>query len=241
MKKEKKCECRGSPEYMLTWGDLMSLLLVFFVALLARANFEVPELKVLLSSFTGAVGVLPGGTSITPADLISKGLQFDKLTGQSFAFQRAQLKVMELLKGARQSGSVKIRIDERGFKVSVNSRVLFDSGKAVLKSNRNTLNILNQIASVLKDVDNYVIVEGHTDNVPISTPKFPSNWELSTARAVSIVKYFINRGVAPTRLGAAGYAAYRPIVPNTTEENRQTNRRVDIVVLAKTEKIIGPK
>lgn len=239
--KKQRCECRGSPEYMLTWGDLMSLLLVFFVALLARANFEMPELKVLLSSFTGSVGLMRGGTSITPEELLSKGLQFEKLTGQSFAFQRAQLKVMEILKGARQKGTIKTRIDERGFIVSISNRVLFDSGRATLKTDPEAINILKQIAQALRSIENYAIVEGHTDNVPISTAKFPSNWELSTARAVTIVKFLIKNGVPPTRLGAAGYGEYRPLVPNTTEENRQKNRRVDIVVLPQTEKIIGPR
>lgn len=241
MIKRKKRKLIGTPAYMVTWGDLMSLLLVFFVVLLASANFEVPKLKVLLSSFNGATGFLQKGSSITPQDLLSMGLQFKNLTGQSFAFKRAELKVMDILKGARQKGSIKMRIDEQGFIVSISNRLLFDSGKAYLKSDPEAVRTLHQIAVALASIDNYVVVDGHTDNVPIFTSEFPSNWELSAARAVSVVKFLIKNGVPPTRLGAAGYAQYRPLVPNTTTENRQRNRRVDIVILKQTEKVIGPR
>jgi chemotaxis protein MotB len=108
--------------------------------------------------------------------------------------------------------------------------VLFDSGKDILKPQ--AMEIIDKVSEIIKETPKKILVEGHTDNVPISTFKFPSNWELSTTRAVNVVKYMIDKnGIAAARLSAAGYSDQHPISENTSEEGRKNNRRVDMVIL----------
>src|SRR5690606_8321240 len=113
-------------------------------------------------------------------------------------------------------------------------RILFDSGQAELKPDG--LPFLDKISLLLSKIPNYVRVEGHTDNRPISTVQYPSNWELSGARASSVIRHILDSGeFNPSRFIAAGYGDTRPIVPNTSSENWQKNRRVEIVILELSE------
>ena len=119
---------------------------------------------------------------------------------------------------------------ERGVVIHFTDRVLFDLGKAELKPEAKE--VLQLVAQELKAWPNHIRVEGHTDNLPIRTAPYPSNWELSTARATEVLRYLIDvGGLAPERMSAAGYGEYRPIAPNDSEEGRAKNRRVDIVLL----------
>jgi chemotaxis protein MotB len=128
------------------------------------------------------------------------------------------------------STQVQTVIERRGLVVRVlTDKVLFDSGQATLK--QQGLSLLDEVAALLNvDQTHPIMVEGHTDNVPISTPEFPNNWWLSTARANTVVQYLISRGVSPARLGAAGYAYLHPVASNATATGRALNRRVEIVL-----------
>jgi chemotaxis protein MotB len=138
---------------------------------------------------------------------------------------------VEALVGPEALGTrVRTRMDERGLVISLGEGGFFDSGSDILKPEGRVL--LDSIASALVQTDNHIRVEGHTDNVPIRNARFPSNWELSTARATTVVAYLIDRFLfAPERLSAGGYSEYRPVESNATAEGRSRNRRVDIVVL----------
>jgi chemotaxis protein MotB len=138
---------------------------------------------------------------------------------------------VEALVGPEALGTkVRTRMDERGLVISLGEGGFFDSGSDILKPEGRVL--LDSIASALVQTDNHIRVEGHTDNVPIRNARFPSNWELSTARATTVVAYLIDRfKFAPERLSAGGYSEYRPVESNATVEGRSRNRRVDIVVL----------
>ena len=128
--------------------------------------------------------------------------------------------------------SVKLLKTDKGLVIRINDRVLFDQGSAQIKSDAE--GTINQIVKVLTKIDNPVIIEGHTDSIPIKNLKYPSNWELSTARATNIISYIIKTGeVSPKRLSAVGYGEYMPIANNTTISGRMLNRRVDIIVLEK--------
>lgn len=110
-------------------------------------------------------------------------------------------------------------------------QVFFDLGKADLKPE--AVEILNRLGPILKGIPNPIRIEGHTDNLPINTAQFPSNWELSTYRATRVIRYFIEElGFSPDKLSAAGYGEYRPIADNDTPEGRSLNRRVDIVIIS---------
>jgi len=125
---------------------------------------------------------------------------------------------------------VRTRMEGRGLVISLGEGGLFDSGSDTLKLGG--IALLEVIAGSLVSTDNHVRVEGHTDNVPIHNSRFPSNWELSTARATAVVAHLIDKfGFAPDRLSAGGYAEYRPVASNETLVGRKQNRRVDIVVL----------
>lgn len=127
-------------------------------------------------------------------------------------------------------GVVRVHMEPRGLIISLGEKGIFDSGSDQIKPDGKEL--LDAIAASLVPVGNYIRVEGHTDNVPISNPRFPSNWELSTSRATVVVSYLIQTySLKPDMLSAAGYAEYRPVVSNDTEEGKARNRRVDIIVM----------
>ena len=120
---------------------------------------------------------------------------------------------------------------EQGVAIQVKESILFETSKSTLRED--SKEVLSSIAELLSSIDNTIVVEGHTDNRPISTAEFPSNWELSVDRAVNVVKYFVeNTGIDPKRLSATGYGEHHPVVPNDTEENMAKNRRVNILIIA---------
>ncbi|MDI6703682.1 MAG: OmpA family protein [bacterium] len=130
-----------------------------------------------------------------------------------------------------KEGKVEIKEEKRGLKITLIDKVLFDTGQAIIKEDG--VQILNKVAEIIKrHEDREVVIEGHTDSVPICNWKYPSNWELSTRRATEVLKFFINKhGISPLRLQATGYGEYRPIATNETEEGRKKNRRVEIILL----------
>jgi chemotaxis protein MotB len=135
------------------------------------------------------------------------------------------LKVMEPLV---KEGQVRVTQSPLGVSIEINASVLFAPGQAQLE--KFSIQVLKAVAQVVAGVPNAVQIEGHTDNIPIDTPAYPSNWELSTARASSVVRLFIDNGVAPSRLIAIGYADQRPVEPNDTNEGRSRNRRVTVMI-----------
>ena len=138
--------------------------------------------------------------------------------------------MQELKQKLGENSSVKLVKDNRGLIVRMNDSILFDEGSAIIKKNASTT--LDEVIDVLTQVDNKVLVEGHTDSTPIHTKDYPSNWELSTARATNIIGYILRTGkIPPQRLSAAGYGEYMPIADNTSSGGRLLNRRVDIIIL----------
>ncbi len=127
-------------------------------------------------------------------------------------------------------GKVSLEMQDRGLVVTVIDKVLFDSGKAKIRSDGKS--VLEKVAEVLAKIDKDIIIEGHTDNVPIKYSGWKSNWELSAHRALNVLHYFVDeKGLKPERFSAAGYGPYRPVASNATEEGRQKNRRVEIIIL----------
>ena len=205
----------------------------------------------------GGSGVLPGdGTSLNPTPQTQQGngvlpynvdeSSTDNATNTTTGsagtgtagtgtandqqLKQLQEKINQEIADDKESGSVTTAVDSRGVVITFNNVLLFDSGKADIKSD-NTAFLL-KVAKLINSVDNYVRVEGNTDNVPIQNSIYPSNWELSTARATSVVRFMIDKGkVAPERLSAVGYGEYRPVADNKSEIGRNKNRRIEIVIL----------
>ena len=121
----------------------------------------------------------------------------------------------------------------RGISIEINASLLFDPAQAVL--NQESMQVLTAVARVLATDNHQVQIEGHTDNLPIASPVFPSNWELSSARASSVTRLFVDNGVAPQRIVVIGYADNRPVDTNDTPEGRARNRRVTVMILAENE------
>ena len=139
-------------------------------------------------------------------------------------------KLNETIEANSFTDTVKIREEDNGVVLQLDETILFDSGKADLKNN--SQKVLNMVTKIIKDLPNDVLIEGNTDDVPMHNEKFQSNWELSTARAVNVVKYFVSEeNLNPIRFAVKGYGEYNPLVKNNSAENRAINRRVDILIV----------
>jgi len=182
-------------------------------------------------SLTGCTVVFQRGRRSDMEKIEELSQQVDELTAAKQLLEQKLGKEID-------DKQVKLQMQEKGLVITVVGDLLFDSGKAKIR--REGYSILNKVADVLKkDVpDLNVGIEGHTDNQPIKHSGWKSNWELSTARALSVLHYLVNdEHVSPGRLSAIGYGEYRPVASNDTVEGRRTNRRVEIVIMPKVTKI----
>lgn len=219
----------GAPEWLATYGDMVTLLLCFFVLLFSFATLDVQKFEAIAQSMSGSLGVLDSGTTVNLEPLVGS-FPGDSPTDEDEEFRKLYEEMSEYIRENELEASITLRLDERGLLVRFLDNVLFDSGKADLKPKARE--IINKVADIIKENEKNVRIEGHTDNVPINTPRFPSNWELSTARAVNVVKYLIEvNGIEARRLSASGYSDQHPVDDNDTPEGRQKNRRVDMVIL----------
>lgn len=210
----------NTDRWLLTYADLITLLLGLFVILYAMSEVDSNRYSRVVQALGGMFGK---SIAITPAALPLENTTPDRVEIES--------KIRGALYEDIQAKVVSISQDERGVVIHLAEELLFASGSAELK--RSSLSSLNLLASVLKTVPNEIRIEGHTDDVPIATSTFPSNWHLSIARAVSTGEYLMQRrGLDPGKVTLAGFADQRPLVPNTSTESRAKNRRVDILVIA---------
>lgn len=239
MAKDKCPECKQIvPEYMATYGDMVTLLMCFFVLLFAFSEIDAQKFEAVMQSFQGSAGILSGGESVSDTELIFDALPESQTTQATPNYENLEI-LKDIIDQYIASNDIDFEIDvsleTRGLVIRFPDNALFDSGSSDLKVDSiDTLTFLGQLLSDEKFADRAIRVEGHTDNVPINTAKYPSNWELSTARATNVAKFFINdSNITPLRLSASGYSEYHPIADNGTKEGRAKNRRVDIVVLSK--------
>jgi chemotaxis protein MotB len=234
---------KGGPSmerWLLTYSDMITLLMIFFIMMYVISNVNAQKFQQLAEVLGAAFGsknaaILENGNSILPNTA-------SESTGDSQDL--AQLKAIQnqlnaYLKQKGLDAKISVDLEERGLVISLQDTVLFDSGSAELTPGAK--GIINSIGQMLKPVPNYLRIEGHTDNVPIHNSDYPSNWELSAARATNVVQQLISEsGLPPSRLSATGYGEYRPRVSNDTTKNRQMNRRVDILILKQTLKEVEP-
>lgn len=247
-KKQKHGEEEGGEAWLLPYSDLMTLLLAVFIVLFAVSKMDSAKAEEMATSFSdsmisGGSGILSGeGTSIVPGYSDEETAQEDSEISQEELeeflgkyeldnLEELESKLEVLFKNEEMTSAVSTNIDSRGLVISLNNAILFDPGSADIKiDNEGTL---FKVAETINSLDNYIRIEGHTDNLPISTAVYPSNWELSAARATSVVRLFIEKcNVSPEKVVAVGYGEYRPIADNATKEGRSKNRRIDIIVLS---------
>jgi chemotaxis protein MotB len=217
--------------WLLTYSDMITLLMIFFIMMYVISNVNSQKFQQLASTLGSVFGsqgnIMPdSGNSILQDQVNIAGAASQADIAQMNQV-RGQLETYFQMKGI--AGRVSIQMEERGMVIGLQDTILFNSGSAVLTSDAR--DIIAEVGNTLRSLPNYILVEGYTDNVPIHTTEFPSNWELSSTRATNVVQELILYGVAPERLSATGYGEYRPQASNDSDEHRQLNRRVDIVLL----------
>jgi chemotaxis protein MotB len=258
-KKNRGEEYDNLDRWLVSYADFITLMFAFFVTMYAISRVDERKLGSVVESLQRALGSTilwheshkqdPGvfQNSDKPIDVAILPLPVNKGEGtEDFEALAAEIKKnMEQMvnnNGAPAGidlSQLKFLLDKRGLILRFSERFFFDSGDASIRPD--VAPMLHIIAESLEKIPNHIRIEGHTDSVPIHTARFPSNWELSTARATSIVHYLLtHQQFEPTRLSAAGYGEFRPIAPNTSPEGRSQNRRVDIVILSGRERQSEP-
>jgi chemotaxis protein MotB len=225
----------GAPLYMATYGDMVTLVLCFFVLLYAMSSIDSQKFQKALISLRGSFGVLRGGTTTEEATEPNTSGEDGTSAGASSRMeldtQHVAYTVDSYLRSEGLSKSIQVTINQRGVTVSISDQFLFESGSAELKNDGRR--VLYKIATLVRDEVPAVSVEGHTDGVPLRGGIYRDNWGLSSARAAVVASYLESEGrITPQKLQAVGYSAYRPVVPNDSLEHRALNRRVDLVFLS---------
>lgn len=258
-------EHENGERWLLTYADMITLLMVLFIVLFAIGQIDSKKFDKLhdgLAQSFGESTVLDGGAGLLDGSAVQAPAPDDSRAGEQAlerqrqavlaaqnaadaaakrdanaaresaeALSRIKASIAATLAKNRLTGAVQFEaIDDRGLVVNiVTDRVLFDLGQATLRPHGGL--VLDAIAPVLKNLPNDLVVEGHTDNQPISDSRFASNWELSTMRATTVLRYLLSQGVDPSKVAAAGYADQRPLLAGDSSASRARNRRVAIVIL----------
>ncbi len=227
----------GSPGWMATFADLVTLLMCFFVLLFAMSTTQQETYKELVKSLRSALGaqaVPESGTRegltmhAVPSEEPSESQQIDELGGMiEKEMDEIVSEVRELVLFNKLGGEVSVSKNEDGVVITMSDLLLFETGGTRLAPKG--MDILEKVASVLSRLAYRVKIKGHTDSSPMSSSQFPSNWELSSARASTVVRLLIANGVSPKYISAEGYAHYHPVATNDTPQGRARNRRVEIV------------
>jgi len=240
-------------EWLTTYSDLVTLLLTFFVMLYSMSVLDKQKFTQLAQSLRSSFLNISSGEifnsnrgkdlfSITQYDnvyseneLLSNNEQLEEMSKEELQelseikLKNVQRQLEEAIEKYNLSEYVKVVDEKQSLILRLDSVLLFDLGSAEIRDSGKE--VLKELGSMFKELDNDITIEGHTDNLPINTYLYPSNWELSTKRATNVVIFLIeNCGLKPEKLTAAGRGEYEPIAPNDSPENRQKNRRIDIVV-----------
>jgi len=250
-RRKKQEEHENHERWLVSYADFITLLFAFFVVMYSISSVNEGKYRVLSSSIVTAFSQpaktadpIQQGTPLRAPIIQHQAMPDHKdddvsRVGVDHQVMPSPKEIAEMhkvadelavsLKGVLDKDVAKITKTNKGVEIEIKSSILFRSGKALL--NIGATPVLKKIAKIIKDLPNEINVEGFTDNIPIKTTAFPSNWVLSAARAASVVNLFTQVGVEPERLAAIGYGEFKPIAPNTTRAGREQNRRVAILVL----------
>lgn len=236
-KKQKK---ENSERWLLTYSDLITLLMIFFVIMYSMSNVDSQKYDSLASSLNTSLSpsfsIIDGGSNNIGSGTNSASgnnnfLSSSSLNQEPSPSQEIENKLKTYLESHNLTTQVNLHIEPQGLILSLNETIFFESGKAEVQP-KYKQNLL-EICEILNTFDNNVVIEGYTDNVPISNSHFKSNWELAAVRAINVVHLFTDEGhIDPSKLSATSYGEYRPIASNDTAEGRSKNRRIDIVLLS---------
>jgi len=254
MARKKKHEKEANHErWLVSYADFITLLFAVFVTLYAMSQTDKRKVEALVASMKESFGSVRTGASSERVNVIEstdmrivpgkaeiltpgkggqdEGVHRKRSHAETKDFEEIKVAIETNLKQNGAQDKVSVEVTKRGLVVTLKEAGFFDSGSADVK--KSSYSLLSKVAGSLTNYSNPIRVEGNTDNVPISSRFFKSNWELSTTRGTNIVHYLIdNYGFEPEKISAVGYGEYRPIAGNDDETGRRKNRRVDIVLLA---------
>ncbi len=237
-KGKSKPEGLRGDEWLATYADTITLLLTFFILLYSFSSVNEKKLAEIANSLqmvlTGKSGdaILEydeddGDSPIVGAEDADTPVP-EEMNGEMLDMYN---KVNEFIDSNKLNNTVEVKEDDRGIILQLKESILYQSGKAYLRED--SKEILDMISDLLATFPNKVIVEGHTDNIPMHNEQFDTNWELSAIRAVNVVRYFVeSKNIKAERVSAAGYGEYKPIAENNTAQGRSKNRRVNILIIA---------
>lgn len=220
----------GAPKWMVTFSDLITLILVFFILLFSMSQIDIVKFRTIADSFQQRQ-ILEFYPSVIPFDQPSAEPEVKSGEGREAEQDLNSLlsNIQSYLNENKLTDVVVATRSERGVVLVLQEQALFASGEATVLPD--AYPFLDKVGVLLSEIPNFVKVEGHTDNRPINTYRFPSNWELSSARASSVVRYLITtEDLDPKRFIAVGYGDTRPVAPNDKVENLQKNRRVEVII-----------
>lgn len=233
-------EHENDERWLLTYADMITLLMVFFVVMFSMANTDLKKFAQVAESMSEAfhvisIGSKPGAAIVGQSRGSSSSSQLsvnflESLSPRQRDFVAVTSDLTAFAAQANLTGDISVNMNLEGVIISLSNGLIFESGSADLKPE--SLETLHKIAEILGTINNPVRIEGHTDDTPTNDPHYPTNWELSVARAVTIVRYLVDQeGIAPGRLTAAGQAEFDPVAPNDNRTNRTLNRRADIIII----------
>lgn len=223
--------------WLVTYADMMTLLLVFFVLLFSISALDLQKFRDALQSIQ--IGL---GSDEPPVALLQvlekkempRQIALENVIGLKSRKDRLLDEISDFIYSYKYSDNIRLDFEGGKVRLRITGHALFDSGSADL--NTEAAPILDEITRIVKRYPDFKVnIKGFTDDVPISTPRYPSNWELSAIRATSVLKFLVEKGIDQRRLTATGYGELNPLVPNTTAENRAKNRRVEFVLEEETD------
>jgi len=220
----------GSMRWLLTYADMITLLLAFFVILYAISKVDVRKYQALVTSLRGAFGG-PAPTATLPPGTMGPARPEPLLPRQDPVFEIVE-RLQQALGKELGAGRIQIEHTPKGILLRFQDTLLFDIGKAELRPDARRL--LDKVAGTIAPLPYAVEAEGHTDTLPIRSGAFPSNWELSVARATAVVRYLVEaQGFSPVRLAARGVGEHKPLFPNHPTTGEPRNRRVELIILTR--------
>lgn len=222
----KRHEMEYGNSWLITYSDMVTIILCFFIVFFTMTTEEASLLESIKENLTTEVEELSQENLKLKEE---KDSVMELLLGENEDMNSGE-NFMDFLENNNLLESVNIIEEDRGLVIRFKDGVLFDSGKAEISKGGHS--VLNEIAGKVQGIENRIIIEGFTDNLPIKTNDFPSNWELSTARAIGVARFMIDdMGIEEERISVSGFGEQKPIDTNETEEGRANNRRIEITIL----------
>jgi chemotaxis protein MotB len=228
--------------WLVSYADFITLLMVLFVVLYSMSQVNVEKYKILATSMRMAFA-LGGASQVVDSQINQSGGTMEDGTSKPIVIpgipegptqsEEVAGQLTEMLSSQNLGNQVSVQTNIEGVMISLSEKLIFKESQADLPAE--ALPVLDTIVTMLRPINNKVKLVGHTNNTPSSNPSYPTNWELSLARAMSVARYLINSGIPPERLIIAGQGEYAPVFPNDTDQHKELNARVEIVIIYKVD------